>query len=57
MERKTLPAGLVAFYGTHSVDFPALFAALTILAVPMTVVFVIFQRRIVAGIAAGAIKG
>lgn len=38
-------------------DYSALFAALTITMVPILVVYVIFQRRLEAGLTAGALKG
>ena len=38
-------------------DYSALFAALTITMVPILIVYVIFQRRLEAGLTAGALKG
>lgn len=41
----------------YASDYGALFAALTITMVPTLVVYVIFQRRLEAGLTAGALKG
>lgn len=38
-------------------DYSALFAALTITMVPILIVYVLFQRRLEAGLTAGALKG
>ncbi len=38
-------------------DYSALFAALTITMVPILVVYILFQRRLEAGLTAGALKG
>lgn len=38
-------------------DYSALFAALTITMIPILVVYIIFQRRLEAGLTAGALKG
>jgi N-acetylglucosamine transport system permease protein len=38
-------------------DYSALFAALTITMIPILLVYVIFQRRLEAGLTAGALKG
>lgn len=54
---RTLPVALAMFRGYQSVDLPHLFAAATLATLPVVIVFVIFQRQIVAGITAGAVKG
>jgi N-acetylglucosamine transport system permease protein len=41
----------------YASDYGALFAALTITMVPTLIVYVIFQRRLEAGLTAGALKG
>ncbi|HET9661008.1 MAG TPA: carbohydrate ABC transporter permease [Thermomicrobiales bacterium] len=38
-------------------DYSALFAALTITMIPILVVYIVFQRRLEAGLTAGALKG
>ncbi|GAB4320330.1 MAG: carbohydrate ABC transporter permease [Candidatus Zixiibacteriota bacterium] len=54
---RTLPVALAMFRGYQGVDMPHLFAASTIATVPVLIVFLFFQRQIIAGITAGAVKG
>ena len=54
---ETLPLGLVVFTTQHSVDFPELFAALTIVTAPLVVVFLVAQRQFISGLTTGALKG
>lgn len=54
---RTLPVALAMFRGYQSVDLPHLFAAATLGTLPVIVVFVFFQRQIIAGLTAGAVKG
>lgn len=53
----TLPIWLVSFSTNAGTDYGGLIAASTIVAVPVIVFFTIIQRRLVAGLSAGAIKG
>ena len=54
---RTLPVALAMFHGYQSVDLPHLFAAATLATLPVIVVFLVFQRQIIAGLTAGAVKG
>lgn len=54
---QTLPLGLVVFTSKFGIDYPQLFAALTIVTVPLVVLFLSAQRQFIAGMAAGAVKG
>jgi len=54
---KTLPLGLYAFYGYHITELNLLFAALTVVTVPMIAVFLIFQRQLIEGLTVGSLKG
>ena len=54
---KTLPLGLYDFYGYHITDLNLLFAALTVVTVPMIAVFLIFQRQLIEGLTVGSLKG
>jgi raffinose/stachyose/melibiose transport system permease protein len=54
---KTLPLGLYAFYGYHITDLSLLFAALTVVTVPMIALFLIFQRQLIEGLTVGSLKG
>lgn len=54
---KTVQVGLAGFFGEYSTDWPVVMAAATVAAVPTVVLFAVVQRRLVAGMAAGSIKG
>lgn len=50
-------ASIVGYVNAYSVDWPGLMAASVITAVPILIVFLIFQRRLVQGLSAGSVKG
>jgi multiple sugar transport system permease protein len=56
---RTVPATLAFFTGASQFDQPvaAIAAAAVIVTIPIIVIVLIFQRRIVAGLTAGAVKG
>lgn len=53
-ELKTLPVGLLAFYGYHNVNYKLIFSALSITTIPILIVYFIFQKQIVSGLTTGA---
>lgn len=54
---RTLPVGLALLsQGEHSVNWALLMAGSTLASLPVLLVFVVFQRRILAGLLAGAEK-
>ncbi|MEW5702838.1 MAG: carbohydrate ABC transporter permease [Candidatus Zixiibacteriota bacterium] len=53
---RTLPVALAMFRGYQGVDRPHLFAAATLATLPVIVVFLFFQRQIISGLTAGAVK-
>ncbi|HEY3343467.1 MAG TPA: carbohydrate ABC transporter permease [Anaerolineaceae bacterium] len=55
-ELRTLSVGLRAFTGQYTVDISGFAAATTISILPIIIVFIIFQRQFVNGLA-GAVKG
>ena len=55
--KQLLAVGLTTFNGRYTTDYGGLFAATSISILPVILVYVIFQRRFVAGVAAGAVKG
>ncbi|MBB5752292.1 carbohydrate ABC transporter permease [Prosthecomicrobium pneumaticum] len=55
--RRTLMVGIAALRGEYTTNVPMLAAGVVLAALPIVVIYVIFQRRIVAGIAVGAVKG
>ncbi|HET6449763.1 MAG TPA: carbohydrate ABC transporter permease [Spirochaetia bacterium] len=53
----TLPMGVMDFMGEHAADWNMILAFLTLAIIPAVVIYVLCQKYIVAGLAAGAIKG
>lgn len=53
---RTLGVGMYAFVGEHTSDWTAMAAGASISIVPMMVVFILFQRYFIEGLA-GAVKG
>ncbi|MCH3998288.1 MAG: carbohydrate ABC transporter permease [Lachnospiraceae bacterium] len=56
-EVKTLPLALGQFKGEHSLDIPMILAVLTLSVLPMIILFIIFQDKLIKGMMAGAVKG
>lgn len=56
-KKQLLAVGLTMFNGRYSTDYGGLFAATVISILPVIVVYVIFQKRFVAGVVAGSVKG
>ncbi|MFE9422897.1 carbohydrate ABC transporter permease [Kitasatospora sp. NPDC006697] len=54
---QTLPLWLTSFQSTFGDDWGATMAASSLFAIPVLVVFFIFQRRAVSGLTDGAVKG
>ena len=54
---RTLPQGLSVFMGRYGADFGLLMAGATISFIPVVIVYAIFQRQFIKGIAAGALSG
>lgn len=53
---RTVTVGLNAFRDSNSADFPLIAAATFIVALPIIVIYVIFQRKIQVGMTAGSVK-
>ena len=53
---KTIPVGLLAFSTKYVTDYRLLFAALTMVTVPMVAVYAMFNRQVVAGLTEGSLK-
>jgi ABC-type glycerol-3-phosphate transport system permease component len=53
-DKRTLPVGLIRFYGYHSTDYALVFAALTITTLPILGLYFLLQRHVVAGLTATA---
>jgi raffinose/stachyose/melibiose transport system permease protein len=56
-ENRTIPLGLQDFYGEFSVNIPGLMAALTLFSLPVLVVYLFSQEKVVKGLAGGSVKG
>ena len=56
-EKQLLAVGLKMFSGQYSTDYGALFAATAISIIPVLVIYIIFQKQFIAGIASSAVKG
>ena len=53
----TLPVGLLFFNNSQGQEIPLLMAAAVMTMLPMILLFLIFQKQLVRGIQAGAVKG
>ena len=53
----TLPVGIPTFAGTYTVDFVRPMTASMVASLPMIIIYIIFEKQIVAGITSGAVKG
>jgi raffinose/stachyose/melibiose transport system permease protein len=51
------PLGIMAYQGEYSTDWQLVLAFVTLTILPAVVMFIVAQRYLVAGLAAGAIKG
>lgn len=56
ISHRTLPVGLTFYLGKQSVDWGHLMAGASISALPILLLFTIFQKRIIEGLTAGALK-
>ncbi len=56
---RTVPAAIAFFTGSSRFDLPvgSIAAASVVVTIPIIIVILLFQRRIVAGLTAGAVKG
>jgi multiple sugar transport system permease protein len=56
-EMRTLPVGLALFSARMEVDWVHLMAASTITALPIFIMFLFFQRQLIAGLVHEGVKG
>jgi len=52
----TLPLGIVAFQGEHGVQWNMVFAASIIALIPVTIVYIVFQKYFIRAVAGGGLK-
>src|SRR5215203_5483207 len=55
-ELRTLPVGMLFFQGRFTSDYGLMSAGVLIISLPVTVLFLVFQRDFVKGLASGALK-
>jgi len=56
IEHRTLPVALAFFMGKQSISWGSLMAGASISAIPVIILFLIFQKKIIAGLTSGALK-
>lgn len=56
VDQRTLPIAIALFQGQHSTSWGLVFAASLLAIIPVLLVYIVFQRFFVAGLASGAIK-
>jgi len=54
---RTVPVGIAMFPGIHHIPWDAISAAAVIVTLPVIALVIIFQKRIIAGLTSGSIKG
>ncbi|MFQ5834413.1 MAG: carbohydrate ABC transporter permease [bacterium] len=55
-EKKTVPVGVANFLGQYTTDWGVVMAASVVATVPTVIFFLLLQRHLVEGLAAGAVK-
>ncbi len=55
-DMRTLPVGLTFYLGKQSIDWGHLMAGAAIAALPILILFIVFQKHIIKGLTAGALK-
>jgi ABC-type glycerol-3-phosphate transport system permease component len=56
-ERYTVPVAIALFRGQYQVPWGEILAAAVIASIPVAVIILVAQRRIVSGLTSGAVKG
>lgn len=54
---KTIPVAIAEFTGRHAVDFGMIATGGVLASIPPVIIALLFQRYIVGGLTAGALKG
>ncbi len=55
-ELKTIPVGLASFFGEYTTRWDLVMTASVLATVPTLIIFLVLQRQLVSGLAAGAVK-
>ena len=56
-QNRTLPLAIWEFQGQYSMNTPMIMAVLTLTLLPMVIMFIVFQDKLIKGMTAGAVKG
>lgn len=54
---RTIPVGIALFSGQYTIPYGTIFAGSTVAVLPIVILVLIFQKWVVAGLTAGAVKG
>lgn len=54
---RTVPVGITMYPGEYEMPWGTIFAAATLVTVPLIVIVLLFQKRIISGLTVGAVKG
>jgi multiple sugar transport system permease protein len=57
VQYRTLPVGIQLYQGEFAFPWPVISAALVVAMVPVVIVIIVFQDRVVAGLTSGGLKG
>ena len=53
---RTLPLGLMTFQGEYNTDYALSIAGINITAMPVIIIYILFQRNFIKGLTAGSLK-
>lgn len=56
-ELKTIPIAVTIFFGQYQTDWPTVFAALSMAALPALIFYFLMSKQFIKGLTAGAVKG
>jgi multiple sugar transport system permease protein len=54
---RTVPVGIALFPGLHSVPWDTIAAASVIVTLPLIIIVLLFQKRVISGLTSGSVKG
>lgn len=57
IKNKTIPLAMSLFFGQYTIEWNMAMAALTFTIIPVIVFYLLCQKHIIKGVAAGAVKG
>ncbi len=55
--KKTLPLGIREFYGSETINIPAVLTAVFVGSLPVIIFYLFAQEKVIGGLSAGAVKG